>query len=227
MNRLKRLLGAQDGWGPAAGVLLLLGFGLFVLFVSVADLREAARLGPEERGCESWLADPSGPRWVALTGCRLDLSEAASRKWKGWLSLRDGGTSGERFLELFIPIVLGAEQGPSRAVLATSDPALLKVVDAIAALPPDEVHAYLADHAPEVAALLEPKRLVGYVEPVKSVASRSALGMMTAQGAVVLEHGRAPPRGNALFGLVVGLSCVAFASRSVTRRYLLERESAL
>ena len=76
---LKRWLGAEDGWGAATGLILLLGFGVFVLFVSVADLREAARIVPEQRTCESWLADPSGARWVKLTGCKLDLSAAASR----------------------------------------------------------------------------------------------------------------------------------------------------
>ncbi len=225
---LKKLLGMENGWGGAAGTLLMLGFGLFVLFVSVADLREAARLKPEERTCASWLADPSGPRWVSLTGCKLDLTEAASRKWKGWVSLRDGGVSGEKFIELFVPLFAGeSPTGPPRAVLATTDKDLLKLMDGINQLSPDLVGSYLASHASEFEAQLEPKVLTGYVEPVKSVASRSALGVITAEDAVVLEQGRQPPRANAIFGLVVGLFFVALGVRSMAMRFLVERDSTL
>lgn len=227
---LKRLLGAEDGWGVAVGTLLLLGFGLFVTFVSVADLREAARLEPDKRTCASWLADASGPRWVSLSGCRLDLASAASRKWKGWRSLRDGGVSGEKYLELFMPIVaegVTPTEAPPRAVLATSNAELLALIDGIDALPPEEVEGYLRAHGAAFEALLAPKELVGYVEPVKSLASRSALGILTADDAVVLEQGRQPPRANALFGVLVGLFCVGVAARSIARRALVDRDSTL
>ena len=69
--KLKRLLGAENGWGGALGTLLLLGFGLALLLFSVAGLRDASRLAPEERGCNAWLTNPSGVRWVTLVGCNL------------------------------------------------------------------------------------------------------------------------------------------------------------
>lgn len=226
---LKRLLGidADGGWGAAAGTLLILGFGLFVLFVSVSDLREAARIAPEKRTCGSWLADPRGARWVELSGCKLDLASAASRKWKGWLSVRDGGVSGAKYLELFIPIVNDQPVDPPRAVLATQDAELLALIDGIDAVPPDEVDAYLDAHGAAFRALLSPEKLTGYVEPVKSLASRSALTQITAEDAVVLEHNRQPPRANAIFGVVVGLFCIAMAVRTMARRYLVDRDSAL
>jgi hypothetical protein len=223
---LKRWLGAEDGWGAATGLILLLGFGVFVLFVSVADLREAARIVPEERTCESWLADPSGARWVKLTGCKLDLSAAASRKWKGWLSLRDGGVSGEKYLELFIPIGVRETDEPPRAVLATSDAALLKLVDGIEATPPDQLETYLKEHRAEFESLLSPETLTGYVEPVKSLAARTALSAIATEDAVVLEQGRQPPRVNALFGVIVGLFCIAVGVRSIARRALVDRDSS-
>jgi hypothetical protein len=224
----KRLLGVDNGWGGAMGTLLLLGFGLFILFISVADLREAARIKPEERGCAEWLADSSGPRWVTLVGCKLDLTEAASRKWKGWRSVKDGGVSGQHYMELFVPIFTGAAPVESpRGVLATTDKALLDLMDAIDRLAPEEVAGFLQANAAKFDVLLEPKTLTGYVEPVKSVAARSALGMITAEDAVVLEQGKQPPRANALFGLVVGLIAVALAVRSVFMRYLVERDSSL
>lgn len=223
---LKRMLGAENGWGGAMGTVLLLGFGLFVLFISVADLREAARIKPVERGCTEWLADPSGARWVTLSGCKLDLTEAASRKWKGWRSLRDGGVSGEHYMELFIPLFTGDEPVvPPRGVVATTDKELLTLMDGIDRLAnPDEVDAYLQLNQAAIDKLLEPRTLTGYVEPVKSVAARSALGVLTADDAVVLEQGRQPPRMNALFGLVVGLIAVALVVRSMFMRYLVDRE---
>ena len=223
---LKRMLGAENGWGGAMGTVLLLGFGLFVLFISVADLREAARIKPVERGCTEWLADPSGASWVTLSGCKLDLTEAASRKWKGWRSLRDGGVSGEHYMELFIPLFTGDEPVvPPRGVVATTDKELLTLMDGIDRLAnPDEVEAYLQLNQAAIEKLLEPRTLTGYVEPVKSVAARSALGVLTADDAVVLEQGRQPPRMNALFGLVVGLIAVALVVRSMFMRYLVDRE---
>jgi hypothetical protein len=227
--KLKQLLGADNGWGGAMGTLLLLGFGLFILFVSVADLKEASRIKPEERGCEEWLADSSGARWVTLVGCKLDLSEAASRKWKGWRSTKDGGLSGQHYMELFIPIFTGeAPSGPPRAVLASTDADLLALMDGIDRLgSPEEVEAYLQGNGATLEKLLEPKTLTGYVEPVKSVSSRSALGVLTADDAVVLEQGRQPPRANALFGLVIGLIAVALVVRSMFLRYLVDRDSTL
>lgn len=224
----KRVLGAEEGWGGAAGTLLLLGFGLFVLFISVADLREAARLEPVERDCAQWLKDPSGPRWVRLTGCQLDLASAASRRWKGFVSLKDGGVSGDRFLELFVPIVAGerSEERP-RAVLATSDKALLEQVNTINHLPPEQVTAYLEAQQLELQALVMPKALTGYVEPVKSLAARSALGVLTAADAVVLEQDRQPRRANAVFGVLIGLAFVAFGVRVVARRAMVEGDATL
>lgn len=226
---LKRLLGidSEGGWGAATGTLLILGLGLFALFVSVSDLREAARVTPEKRTCGSWLNDSRGARWVELSGCKLDLASAASRKWKGWLSLRDGGVSGAKYLELFIPIVSDRPIDPPVAVLATQDTELLALIDGIDAVPPEEVEAYLDAHGAAFRAILTPEKLVGYVEPVKSLASRSALASITAENAVVLEHNRQPPRINALFGVVVGLFCIAFAVRTMARRYLVERDSTL
>ena len=143
--KLKRLLGAENGWGGAAGTLLLLGFGLFVLFVSVADLREASRVQPAERGCAEWLADSSGPRWVTLTDCKLNLS----------------GARGEGALR-FVPLYVGTPAPVPRAVLATSDAELIAVIDGAAGLGKDEASAFLQSHG----ATLQP-RLTGYVASAK------------------------------------------------------------
>lgn len=76
--KLKRLLGAENGWGGAAGTLLLLFAGLGLLSFSVVDLTEASRLKPVERGCSDWLKDSSGPKWVTLVGCQLEADGGVS-----------------------------------------------------------------------------------------------------------------------------------------------------
>lgn len=202
--KLKRLLGAENGWGGAIGTLLLLGFGLFVLLVNVAELREASRVKPEERGCTEWLANPSGAKWVTLIGCKLDLAVAASPKWKGSRA---------------IPLFVGDPMTPPRAVLATSDTELLAVVDGAAQLgSPEEAAAFLQSHA------APPKSLTGYVEPAKSVA---ALQGLAADDAVVLKQGQQPQRLQTLFGMLVGLVAVALVVRSMFMRYLVDRDSSL
>lgn len=216
---LKRLFGAEHGWTAVLGEVLLLGLGGFFLYVSIADLKEAARWDPVTRRCSEWLADPTGPRWVTLVDCQLDIAEAASRRWKGWLPLGDGGVTGQRYLELFVPLT-SAEFAPKgmSAVLATSDSALLSLMDGIDAVAPEAVPQYLEAHAAEFDAVLRPKEITGYVEPLKSMAARTALKTLELEKAVILEQGKRPPRANALFGLVLGLIVVAVGIRGVARR---------
>ena len=208
--------GAETRWrwvlfgegGPRRLVrsLVLLAVGLGVIAMSVADLREALRWRPLELTCEEWLAEPLEARWVSLSGCRLDLASAASRTWRGWFSASDGGQGGALTLELFVPISASDErETPPRVVVATSDKELLTVVDALARVQPSEVDAFIDAHRATLEEKLKPPKLVGYVEPVASLASRTALKSMMAEGAVVLEQGREPPRANAFFGLFVGL----------------------
>lgn len=80
---LKRLLGAENGWGGAAGTLLLLVAGLGLVLFSVADLSEASRLKPVERGCSEWLKDRSGAKWVTLVGCQLEADGGVSLASEG------------------------------------------------------------------------------------------------------------------------------------------------
>lgn len=171
--KLKRLLGAETGWGGAMGTLLLLGSGLVLLFISVGGMPEASRLEPEARGCAAWLADPSGARWVTVVGCQLDLSGM------GFESTADGG--------VLVPLVSPGSTG--RALLATSDAELIRLKDGFDG------------------------GLTGMVK--------------VAGGAVTLEHGQQPRRGNVLLGLVLGLIAVALAVRSMFMRYLVERDSTV
>lgn len=220
---LKRLLGLEEGWSAAAVTLLSIGFGATLIFFASAHLRDAAQLQPAERGCAEWLADPSGPRWVTLTGCRLELGGAVFRRFSGLRFAADAGTS-QHFLELFVPLSAGGKvDDPPRAVLATQDRELLAFIDGINQVPVDEVEGYLQAHATHSATLIEPVKLTGYVERITSSGARAALTELTAPDAVVLQQGARPERANALFTLVVGLLFVGFGVRTLARRYVMQR----
>lgn len=211
------------GEGPAWRLLpslALVALGVGAAAMGATDLWEAARLRPRAMTCAEWLAAPLEVRWVSLTGCRLDLASASSRTWRRGRAGSDGGVGGARTLQLFLPIAASDErETPPRAVLATTDGELLLVVDALARVAPEEVDAFIDAHRATLEAKLMPAPLTGYVEPIASVASRSALATMAAQGAVVLEHGRRPAIGNALFGALIGLGMIAGALWPMLQRY--------
>ncbi len=86
MSRLKRVLGAQDGWGGAAGTLLLLVVGLVFLVQGLLGLNDAARLAPVERACAELSAEAHPPRWVRVTKCSLDTTAGRAQLAPGlWL----------------------------------------------------------------------------------------------------------------------------------------------
>lgn len=219
---LKRLLGLNEGFGSAAATLMLLGMGCTLIFFSSSALRDAAQLKPLERDCAEWIADPSGPRWLTLKGCKLDLSSTVFRRFSTRQS--DAGVD-HRFLELFVPLFTGdAVSDPPTAVLATQDAEILKFIDGISATPVEEVEQYLKDHAAESARLLEPPALTGYVARMQSFGARNALSQLTAEDAVVLQQGAQPERANAIFTLLVGLVFAALGVRTMAKRYLTWRE---
>lgn len=204
--RLRSVLVGEGSPRRLVGTVLLLAAGVGLIGLGAQDLREALHWQPRELTCEQWLGAPLEARWVSLSGCRLNLASAASRTWKGWTPPADGGVRGARTLELFLPISASeVRETPPRAVVATSDGELLGVVDALARVSPAEVDAFIEAHRATLEEKLKPERLVGYVEPVASLASRAALRTLTLEGVVVLEQGREPARANAIFGALVGL----------------------
>jgi hypothetical protein len=222
MMRLKRLLaGEHGGWSQVVGTLVLLGAGLGLVLVSVADLRYAVA-GPKTLGCADYLNAPQQARWVSLTGCRLELPSAAARSFKGWLPLRaDSGSVGGRSLELFIPLgVLGtAPQERSPVLVSTADPALLRLVDALSQLPDEaSADAFTDAHAKDLEAVLAPPLLTGYVEPVDSMGSRQARSALSLDGAVVLRQNTRPEMGKGLCTLLIGFALTFWALLPIVRR---------
>lgn len=211
--------------GLVMGALMLL-LGGAILQLSWVDLREALRPGPVELGCAQWLEAPTRARWVALSGCHLDLALAARRNFKWTAPLPDGGRGLGRTLELFLPVSATDErEAPLRAVVATGDAALLAALDELAVLPVAEVDPFIDAHRELLEGRLKPARLTGYVEPLASWSSRKALQSLEAPGAVVLVQDREPERANALFSLAVALALLVYPLWGPVRRLVRSRRA--
>lgn len=227
MSRLRYVLVGEQRPTRLAGTVVLLALGVGAITMSATELREGLRLAPAELTCAQWLDAPLERRWVALSGCRMDLAAATSRSWRGWFPASDGGPRGPRTLELFLPVwATETRDVLPRAVVATSDAELLGVIDELARVPPAEVDGFIEAHRRTLESKLMPARLVGYVEPVASLASRSALKTMMVERAVVLQEGRAPARANAAFGVLVGLVLLAVALVPMFARFRASQEEA-
>jgi hypothetical protein len=230
VSKATRILVGDGGFASAMGPLLFVGVGLGFTWLGLADLNEAVRVQPVEQTCAAFLAAPGATaRWVSLTGCRLDLPSAASRRWSGWLpgQRRDAGVGGMT-LELFIPLSVRGEAPPERptAVVATTEKALLGLIDQLQQLDSEQrVEAFMLEHQAELERTLGPEKLVGYVEPLASTAAHAALGVLTAEGAVVLEQGRQPQRVNSLCSVLFGMALLVWGLLPITRRWKLETES--
>jgi hypothetical protein len=224
VRALRHMLWGDAGLGAFIGTLAMLILGVALLSMSGADVWAAIE-GPRSLPCATWLENPLANRWVTLSDCHLDLSSAASRSWHGLGTARPDGGQTPRTLELFIPLSATDErERPPRAVVATTEAGLLGLVDELAQLPVEQVDPFIDAHRAEWLSKLKPDALTGYVEPIASLASRKALGLITREGAVVLEQNRAPRAANAVFGLLVGLVMVAGAALPLFRRVLLVRE---
>lgn len=226
---LRELLAGEDsGWGPALSVVALLGLGLGLAALGLIDLSSVVT-GPRAMSCADFLAAPRSARWVSLSGCRLELMGAATRRFKGWKAPRDGGPAlGARNLELFIPLgVMGSTPRLESPVLvSTDDKELLGLVDQLSALQDEEaVETFIDDHAPALEASLAPPTLTGYVEAFDSFSSRTAKGVLEEEGSLVLRQGRAPETTQSLCSLTLGLALAAWAFLPMVRRVRLWREA--
>lgn len=69
MKLLRRLLGIDDGWGGAIGLLLLLGFGLVFVGIGAANMSEASLRAPIEVDCTTLASSTNPPKWVRAVNC--------------------------------------------------------------------------------------------------------------------------------------------------------------
>jgi hypothetical protein len=223
--RLHRVLLGTGGAASLIPTVLLLSTGVVLTFNGIHDIRLAVASVPQRMPCQTFIDAPQTARWVTLTGCRLDLNAATTRRWRGWWNRTDGGSS-TRHLELFIPLsAVGSPQPETpRVVLATMDPKVLSLVETIDRLPPEDVDAFIDTNAAHIESVLAPPELSASVAAFTAWGARPALRSLLAEDAVVLEQGREPQRVQSLCSLLLGLSLMLFALWPVARRIQLERE---
>ena len=109
MKLLRRLLGIDDGWGGAIGLLLLLGFGLVFVGIGAANMSEASLRAPIELDCTTLASSTKPPRWVRVVNCE-PVPSGLRIDGEGFTGMvdRDGGV-----------LVLHAGKGPERLKLLT------------------------------------------------------------------------------------------------------------
>ncbi|MGV3625026.1 MAG: hypothetical protein ACO1OB_29670 [Archangium sp.] len=114
MKLLRRLLGIDDGWGAAIGLLLLLGFGLVFTGIGAANMNEASLRAPVELDCATLAASTTPPKWVRVINCdpippglRIDGDGFTGMvEREGELNVLHAGRAPER-LKLLTPLFVG------------------------------------------------------------------------------------------------------------------------
>ncbi|PZR14895.1 MAG: hypothetical protein DI536_08910 [Archangium gephyra] len=109
MTLLRRLLGIDDGWGGAIGLLLLLGFGLVFVGIGASRLTEASQRAPVELDCATLVSSTRPPKWVRAVNCE-PLPAGLRIEGEGFTGIVEREGDG---------LVLHAGRGPERLKLLT------------------------------------------------------------------------------------------------------------
>lgn len=109
MKLLRRLLGIDDGWGAAIGLLLLLGFGLVFTGIGAANMTEASQRAPVELECATLASSSKPPKWVRVVNCE-PLPAGLRIDGEGFTGMVEREGDG---------LVLHAGRGPERLKLLT------------------------------------------------------------------------------------------------------------
>lgn len=144
MSKTRRVLLGDGGVGASVGTFLFIAAGLGFVWRGVSDLNDTMHAQPAEQPCEPFLSavPASEPRWVALTGCRLDLERS---------QVHQG--------QLLVPLI--SEGDAPRAFVAPAN-AELQRLDT-----PQKREAFLAEHRAELEKALAPPTLIALVEPLR------------------------------------------------------------
>ncbi len=210
-SRVRAVLLGGGGAGALIGTLLLAGTGLALMYVGTFELVAVAG-GPKALECGAWLASPHQAKWVALSGCRLELARAAAQHFTTWSGAVDGGPSTVRTLELPIGVAGAEPSEVVRAVAVTKNPVLLKHAAELGQRSEPDAAGYVAGAGSELSHLLTPKTLKGTV----------AKG--DPSGVAVLEQDVVPVSGQSLGSVALGFFLLMAALWPMARRVQLERE---
>jgi hypothetical protein len=129
---------------------------LALLWAGGQGVYEALRnRAPESMSCEAAQATPPRSQWVHLTGCKLNVLEAAYKT-----------RAGVATDDIFIPLSAGGKDGDKtvRLVLATKDPDIVAVVKEMSALDESDKKAFWAFLAKNAKRLVRDKDVTGMVQ---------------------------------------------------------------
>jgi hypothetical protein len=110
---------------------------------------------PETMTCEAAQATPPRSAWVHLTGCRVNVLEAAYKT-----------RAGVATDDIFVPLTSGGQGGDKavRLVLATKDPDVVAVVKEMSALDEKDTKALFSFLAKNAKRLVRVKDVTGMVQ---------------------------------------------------------------
>ena len=98
-----------------------------------------------------------------------------------------------------------------RAVVATHEPELMKLLDTLTPLSVTEAKRFLDEHGERLNALLEPRRVRGLVLEVATPEAQAVLHELGHDDALVLEQGKTPDTSNEKLQLAAAGVLVALA----------------
>ena len=202
---------ARRALGPAAPLVAtaLISIAAWLGWQSIPRLFPGPPTEPVAVDCRTWLAAPRafGP-WVELRNCRLDAGLAVTRRWR---SLDQNAPA--RTMSVFLPVmpVDDSERGDVRAVVATHEPELLKLLDTLTPLSLPDAKRFLDEHGDRLNALLEPRRVRGLVLEAPTPKAQAVLHELGHDDAVVLEQGQTPDTTNEKVQLAAASVLVALA----------------
>lgn len=208
-SRLRTVVLGAGGVGALIGTGLLALTGLLLMFAGTFELLPVSG-GPKALDCSKWLENPSQAKWVALTGCRLELEHAAQLGFPDWRGGTDGGLRPDAPLQLPIAVVTTEQTDTIRAVVLTRNPVLRGKAADLAKLTPPIPPAALAGSGPILSHLLVPEPLKGTVD--------------TSGPIPVLEQDAVPVSGRSLCNVALGFFLLMAALWPMARRIQLQRE---
>ena len=137
MSKTRRVLVGDGGLGASVGTFLFIATGLGFVWRGVSDLNDTVHAQPAEQPCEPFLSAVPAlePRWVALTGCRLDLERSQVHQGQLLVPLKSSGDAPRAFV------------APANAELQRLDS-------------PQKRQAFLAEHTADLETTLAPPTLI-------------------------------------------------------------------
>lgn len=208
-------------------ILVLLAIGLVI--AGAQGMREAHAFSkPVDVACEEFLKSPRHEGWYRITGCTMDLSEAAYSEYSFKSSLPKTKDDDKSISEVYLPIHSATSEKktvakndetppPTNLVVKTTDEAILNTVREMSQLDenknPKEVEKWMLANLQKVFLRRDVMGMVltGINDADGTRDELAKLHDSLAPGYVILEEGKKPSTSGSL-GLIFGGLALGFVS---------------